>query len=439
MKYHGLDQLLAIFKRNQKQQVKRATDIWKEGIQSNDSRYLTVKALVRRIHERSMKRVWSQWQGYNNMVEHEMRTHLLKLTFTSRIHLSHTFHQLRQATWREKTMRLRRLRLVMKGWKKYVSYNRQLMLVNMSAIQFVRSNNAALTKAIFDALRRNKETRKFKLLHHAVTEDMDPNISMLEQYNDYKQMTILETDKQRACNAVKACLAKRLYSFFRKWTKESGHYKVSLRSQVANRITKNYANNLIWGLTRWRQQVLRRETQLRDRVNRGLYSEVDLRSEQAMVNETDLRAREELHRTAKRVIVDKTMRKLMYRKLSAALGRWMDICNLRTDQERRFAFNILRHRKRNLRQAFDKYLEFLNWSRQHHKNLAGANSLYYKVKVREMQKTFNAMSFYTNRNKRARRYWNKILHRMDAYIKQRHLTIWKFHAGVKFEFELDQA
>lgn len=27
---------------------------------------------------------------------------------------------------------------------------------------------------------------------------------------------------------------------------------------------------------------------------------------------------------------------------------------------------------------------------------------------------------------------------MDAYIKKRHLTIWRFHAGVKFEFELDQ-
>ena len=27
---------------------------------------------------------------------------------------------------------------------------------------------------------------------------------------------------------------------------------------------------------------------------------------------------------------------------------------------------------------------------------------------------------------------------MDAYIKKRHITIWRFHAGVKFEFELDQ-
>lgn len=54
------------------------------------------------------------------------------------------------------------------------------MLVNMSAIQFVKGNQSALMKAIFDELRRNKESRKFKLLHHAVTEDMDPNIEGLE-------------------------------------------------------------------------------------------------------------------------------------------------------------------------------------------------------------------------------------------------------------------
>lgn len=186
LKYHGIDQILAIFKRNQRQQAKRAVDIWKEGLQSNDTRYLTIKNLIRRINERSLRRVWTTWFSYNALIEQDVRTHILKLTFTQKVHLSHTFHQLRQATVREKTMRLRRLRLVMNGWKKYVRYNRQLMLVNMSAIQFVKSNQQALTKAMFDELRRNKEARKFKLLHHAVTEDMDPNIAGLEQYNDFK-------------------------------------------------------------------------------------------------------------------------------------------------------------------------------------------------------------------------------------------------------------
>jgi hypothetical protein len=120
---------------------------------------------------------------------------------------------------------------------------------------------------MFDELKRNKESRKFKLLHHAVTEDMDPAISGLEQGNYQTQEDILNYDKLRACNAVKDAMAKRLYSYFRKWTKESGHFKVSLKSQVANRIRKNYNNNLIWALKRWKYQVLKRETQMRNRLN----------------------------------------------------------------------------------------------------------------------------------------------------------------------------
>ena len=166
--------------------------------------------------------------------------------------------------------------------------------------------------------------------------------------------------------------------------------------------------------------------------------DVDQQSEQAMQDESDLRGKEELHRTAKRMIIDKTMRKFMYRAQAVAIGRWKDICNLKTGQESNFALIYLRHRKRNLRRAFDLYVVFLKWSRQHSKNLSGADSLFYKIKLKQMQKTFNAMTYYTNRNKRARRYWNKILHRMDSYIKKRHLTIWRFNANEKFEFELDQ-
>lgn len=50
-----------------------------------------------------------------------------------------------------------------------------------------------------------------------------------------------------------------------------------------------------------------------------------------MQNEGYLRGKEELHRTAKRIIIDKTMRKFMYRKQSVALGRWKDICNMKND------------------------------------------------------------------------------------------------------------
>ena len=90
---------------------------------------------------------------------------------------------------------------------------------------------------------------------------------------------------------------------------------------------------MIWGLNRWKNQVLLRETQLRNRLNRDIYMDVEKQSALAMEEESDLRAKEELHRTAKRIIIEKTMRKFMYRKQSVCIGRWKDICNLKAGQE----------------------------------------------------------------------------------------------------------
>ena len=74
-------------------------------------------------------------------------------------------------------------------------------------------------------------------------------------------------------------------------------------------------------------------------------------------------------------------------------------------------------RKRFLRQALDKYIEFKRWSIQHDKNMAGASYLRYKYLMLVKQKVFNSMSYYTQRNKKAHRYWNKILTKMDIYQK----------------------
>ena len=38
------------------------------------------------------------------------------------------------------------------------------------------------------------------------------------------------------------------------------------------------------------------------------------------------------------------------------------------------------------------------------------------------------MCFYTQRHKKSKRYWNKILGKMDKYMKQRAVTIWAENA-----------
>lgn len=48
-------------------------------------------------------------------------------------------------------------------------------------------------KACFASLLKHKETRKYKLLNHAVNNDMDPGIKMLEDHNFEKSNMILNT------------------------------------------------------------------------------------------------------------------------------------------------------------------------------------------------------------------------------------------------------
>ena len=155
-------------------------------------------------------------------------------------------------------------------------------------------------KNCFDELRRNKEVRKFRLMNHAVEQDMNPAIAILERVNHTKATNYLDRNRTRACHNVKEALYKVIYSFFRKWTKESGHYKVSLKSQVANRIIKNYYNNLMWAISRWKRQMLLRDKHLSQYENAGLGSKVEASSLVALNNERELRFQEELARTAKR-------------------------------------------------------------------------------------------------------------------------------------------
>lgn len=47
-----------------------------------------------------------------------------------------------------------------------------------------------------------------------------------------------------------------------------------------------------------------------------------------------------------------------------------------------------------------------------------------------MRKTFNSMHFYVMRHLRAKRYWNKILFKMDRFMKQRAVKLWSENAHI---------
>ena len=110
------------------------------------------------------------------------------------------------------------------------------------------------------------------------------------------------------------------------------------------------------------------------------------------------------------------------------MAQWLGICKLRETQEERYTRVTGRMRKRFLREAFNKYYAFYKWSRQHDANLMGSETLKEKLDMRTKAKVFNSLSFHTNRHQRAKRYWQKVLSRLDQYMKLRAVTIWKENA-----------
>ena len=88
--------------------------------------------------------------------------------------------------------------------------------------------------------------------------------------------------------------------------------------------------------------------------------QAEQRTLEALEGEKQNRAKDEMVRSSQRKMVDKTFKKLFYRKVAVALGRWKDICNEKKVQEDQALFVLKKMRSRFLRQAFDRYLEFLH-------------------------------------------------------------------------------
>ena len=147
--------------------------------------------------------------------------HVLHRETTNRVLLSQVFSSLKIMTRIEKQDRLRILAHCVKGWRDHIRYNRHLMHANMASIQFVQSNQKYTMKACFTELVRHKESKKFKLLNHAVENDMNPGIKDLEDHNYNKSRAILTKSQYRASIIVRNMFAKQLFTYYKKWFEET--------------------------------------------------------------------------------------------------------------------------------------------------------------------------------------------------------------------------
>jgi uncharacterized membrane protein (DUF106 family) len=108
----------------------------------------------------------------------------------------------------------------------------------------------------------------------------------------------------------------------------------------------NYMGSYFVG---WKTNVATKERRKRMKMVQDMQMEADTATNQALDEQKNLRVHAEAVRTSQRKMVDKTFRKLFYRKLAVALGRWKDICVHKNEQEDKAALVIKRMRIRFLR------------------------------------------------------------------------------------------
>ena len=93
--------------------------------------------------------------------------------------------------------------------------------------------------------------------------------------------------------------------------------------------------------------------------------------------------------------------------------------------------------RRLLQQAWDRYTGFLEYCQQHDRNVASASDLTRTLEDRMLRRHFNAYCAFANRQRRARKYFGRILSRMDLWMKSRYMERWRENGNEKVQYELN--
>lgn len=227
-----------------------------------------------------------------------------------------------------------------------------------------------------------------------------------------------------------------MFAYFQKWKKESDHIKTLCKTKVWDRLLKISGNYKLCFFLRWRDQnnlaVMQRKSKI--------VSEIDQRNQawnkDAQKNEQNLQWREDQLRNLKRRLIDKTFRKLFFKRLGLGMKRWKKVCNLRGSQEEQAAFVIKKLRMRYLNDSFTRYLRFYKKSLQHERNVGSAQHMRTTLEHKRLRKAYNSICFYINRQKTSQKYWKRIFGKVEGYMQAKALKTWLFNANLRHENQL---
>ena len=90
-----------------------------------------------------------------------------------------------------------------------------------------------------------------------------------------------------------------------------------------------YLNHMNSQFDNWKKNAHEKHRRHKGALKDQMQMDNERMQNEALEGEKHLRKLDEQVRTSKRRMVDKTFRKLFYRKVASAMGRWRDICGFR--------------------------------------------------------------------------------------------------------------
>jgi predicted transport protein len=86
----------------------------------------------------------------------------------------------------------------MKFWQDYIQYKKFRFHANMAAIKFMQELNYYKLEVCFNALKKNKETRKMKIMVQALNGDMNVAINHFTAQTNSSVNRLHTANKRRA-------------------------------------------------------------------------------------------------------------------------------------------------------------------------------------------------------------------------------------------------
>jgi hypothetical protein len=158
--------------------------------------------------------------------------------------------------------------------------------------------------------------------------------------------------------------------------------------------------------------------------------------EDAMEGHKLLKGKAQGDKNDKKKILEKTVDSCYLRRLERAISRWRDEVTMKRNREERIVRLVMKRRNRLLRDAMDRYKDHDMKERVRLRNEKTIEYLLDQRSRERVRTTFNALFYYAQKMRKARRVWSVIFTRVDFFMRCRAVRRWSYNCQLKQESNL---